>query len=75
VTGEWRKPHNEKPRDLYCPPSTIRIIVSRRWAGHVERMRENRTTYTLLVRPQEGKRPLGRQRRRWIDNIKVDLKR
>jgi hypothetical protein len=60
---------------LYSPPSIIRIIKSRRmrWAGHVARMGENRYAYRILVGMPEGKRPLGRPRRRWVDNIKMDL--
>jgi hypothetical protein len=74
VTGGWRKLHNEELRDLYSSPSIIRMIKSRRmrWAGHVARMGEKRNAYRLLVRKPEGKRPLGRPRRRWVD-IKVDL--
>jgi hypothetical protein len=70
VTGEWRKLHNEELRDLYSLPSIIRIIKSRRmrWEGHVARMGEKRNMYRLLV----GKRPLGRPRRRWVDNIRMD---
>jgi hypothetical protein len=75
VTGEWRKLHNEALRDLFSSPSIIRIIRSRRmrWAGHVARIREKRNAYGLLVGKPEGKRPLGRPRRRWVDNIKIDL--
>jgi hypothetical protein len=75
VTGEWRKLHNEELPDLYSSPSIIRIIKSRRmrWAGHVARMGEKRNAYRLLVGKPEGKRPLGRPRRRWVDNIKMDL--
>jgi hypothetical protein len=75
VTGEWRKLHSEELRDLYCSPSIIRIIKSRRmrWAGHVARMGEKRNAYRLLVGKREGKRPLGRPRRRWVDNIEMDL--
>jgi hypothetical protein len=75
VTGEWRKLYNEEPHDLYSSPSIIRIIKSRRmrWAGHVARMVEKRNAYRVLVRKPEGKRPLGRPRRRWVDNIKMDL--
>jgi hypothetical protein len=75
VTGGWRKLHNEELHNLYTSPSIIRIVKSRRmrWAGHVARMGEKRNVYRLLVRKSEGKRPLGRPRRRWIDNIKMDL--
>jgi hypothetical protein len=75
VTVEWRKLHNEELHDLYSSPSIIRIIKSRRmrWAVHVARIREKRNAYKLLVRKPEGKRPLGRQRRRWVDNINMDL--
>jgi hypothetical protein len=75
VTGEWRKLHDEELRDLYSSPSIIRIIKSRsvRWAGHVARMGETRNAYRLLVGKPEGKRPLGRPRSRWLDNIRMDL--
>jgi hypothetical protein len=75
VTGEWRKLHNKELHDLYSSPSIMRIIKSRRirWAGHVARMGENRNAYRLLVGKPEGKRPLGRPRRRWVDNIRLDL--
>jgi hypothetical protein len=75
VTGGWRKLHNEELHNLYYSPSIIRIIKSRRmrWAEHVARMGEKRNVYRLLVGEPEGKRPLGRPRRRWIDNIKMDL--
>jgi hypothetical protein len=77
VTGERRKLHNEELRDLYSSPSIIRIIKSRRmrWAGHVARMGKKRDAYRLLVGKPEGKRPLGRPRRRWVDNIRMDLGR
>jgi hypothetical protein len=75
VTGEWRKLHNEELHDLYSSPSTIRIMKARRlrWAGHVARMREKRNACRLLVGKPEVKRPLGRPRRRWLDNIWIDL--
>jgi hypothetical protein len=75
VTGEWRKLHNEELRDLYSSPCIIRIIKLRRprWAGHVARMGEKRNTYRILVRQPEGKRRLRRPRRRWVDNIRMDL--
>jgi hypothetical protein len=75
VTGEWRNLHNEELRDLYSSPSIIRIIKSRRLrlAGHVARMGEKRNVYRLLVRKPKGKRPLGRPRRRWVDNIRLNL--
>jgi hypothetical protein len=69
VTGEWRKLHNEGLRDLYSSPSIIKIIRSRRMrcAGHVARMGEKGNAYRLLVGKPEGKRPLRRPRRRWVD--------
>jgi hypothetical protein len=75
VTGGWRKLHNEKLRDLYSSPSIIRIINSRRmrWAGHAARMDEKRNAYRLLVGKPEGRRPLGRRKRRWANTIKMDL--
>jgi hypothetical protein len=75
VTGEWRKLHNEELRDLYTSPSIIRIIKSKRMrqAGHVARMGEKRNAYRLLVGKSEGKGPLGRPRRRCVDNISMDL--
>jgi hypothetical protein len=75
VTGEWRKLHNEELHDLYSSPSIIRIVKGRRmrWAGHVARMGEKRNAYRLLVGKPEGRRPLGRQRRRWLDNIRMDI--
>jgi hypothetical protein len=75
VTVEWRKPHNKELHDLYSSPSIIRIIKSwrLRWAGHVARMVEKRNAYRLLVGKPEGKRPLGRPRRRWVNNVRMDL--
>jgi hypothetical protein len=74
VTGEWRKLHNEEPHNLYSSP--IRMIKSRRmrWAGHVARMGEKRNAYRVSVGKPEGRRPLGRPRRKWVDNIKMDLR-
>jgi hypothetical protein len=75
VTGGRRKLHNEELHNLYSSPSVNRIIKSRRMrcAGHVARMGEKRNVYRLSVGKSKGKRPLGRPRRRWIDNIKMDL--
>jgi hypothetical protein len=76
VTEEWRKLHNEEPNDLYCLPNIVRVVKSRRmrWAGHVACMGEDRGVHRVLVGKREGKRPLGRPRHRWGDNIKMDLK-
>jgi len=75
VTGEWRRSHNEELNDLYSSPNIVRVIKSRRmrWAGHVARMKEEREVYRVLVGKPEGRRPLGRPRRRWVDNIRMDL--
>jgi hypothetical protein len=74
-TGGWSKLHNEELHDLYTSPSITTIIKSRRmrWAGHVTRMGEKRDVYRLLVGKPEGKRPLGRIKRRLVDNIKIDV--
>ena len=75
VTGEWKRIHNEELNDLYFSPNTIRVIKSRiRYAGRVARMGERRGVYRILVGIPEGKRQLGRPRRRWEDNIKKDLR-
>jgi hypothetical protein len=76
VTGGWRKLHNEELHNLYSSPSIIRMIKSgrMRWAGHVARMGEKKNAYRMLVGNPEGKRPLGRPRCRWVDNIKMDLR-
>jgi hypothetical protein len=68
------KVHNEELHNLHSSPSTIRMIKSRRmrWAWHVARMGAKRSAYRILVGMLEGKRPLGRPRRRWVDNIKMD---
>jgi hypothetical protein len=75
VTGEWRKLHNEELNDLYSLPSIIRIIKSRRmrWAGHVARMGRRGTRIDYWWGSQRERDPLGRPRRRWVDNIKRDL--
>jgi hypothetical protein len=74
-TGGWRKLHNEELHHFYSSLSIIRLMNSgrMRWAGHVARMGEKRNVYRLLVGKPEGKRPQGRLRRRWIDNIKMGL--
>jgi len=76
VTGEWRKLHNEELKNLYSSHNIVRVIKSRRmrWAGHVARMGERRGVYRVLVEKREGRRPLGRPRRRWNDNIRMDLR-
>jgi len=76
VIGEWRILHNEELNNLYSSPSIVRVIKSRRirWAGHVGHMGEGRGVYRVLVRKPEGRRPLGRPRRRWEDNLRMDLR-
>jgi hypothetical protein len=76
VTGDWRKLHNEELHNLYSSPNIIRMIKSSRmkWAGLVARMGEKRNEYRLLVGKPEGKRQLGGPRRRWVDNINIDLR-
>jgi len=75
VTGEWRRLHNEELNDLYSSPNIVRVIKSRRMrrAGHVTRMGEERGVYRVLLVKPEGRRPLGRPRRRWVDNIRMYL--
>ena len=75
VRGEWRRLHNEELNDLYSSPNIVRVIKSRRmrWAGHVARMGEERGMYVVLVGKPEEMRPLGRPRRRLVDNIRTDL--
>jgi hypothetical protein len=77
VDGSWRKLHNDELHSLYSSPNIFRVIKSRRmrWAGHVARMGEGRGVYRVLVGRPEVKRPLGRPRRRWEDNIKLDLRK
>jgi hypothetical protein len=71
----WRKLHNDELHNLYSSPNIVRVIKSRgmRWARHVARMGEGKCAYRVLVGRSEGTRPLGRSRRRWEDNIKMDL--
>jgi len=71
------KLQNEKLRDLYSLPNILRVVKWRimRWAGHVARMREGRGVHRVLVGKPEGKRPLGKSRRRWEYNIKMDLRK
>ena len=75
VTGEWRRLHKEELNDLYPSPNIVRVIKSStmRWAGHVARMGEDREVYRVLVGKPEGRRPLGRLKRRWVDNIRTNL--
>ena len=70
ITGEWRRLHNEELNNFYSSPNIVRVIKSRRmrWAGHVARMGEERGVYRVLVGKPEEKRPLGRPRRRWVNN-------
>jgi hypothetical protein len=76
VTGGWRTLHNEELHNLYSSPSVIRMIKLRRmgWAGRVARTRTKKNSYSVLVGKPEGKTPLGRTRRRCVDNSKMDLK-
>jgi hypothetical protein len=73
--GSWRQLHNDELHSLYSSQNIVRVIKSRRmrWAGHVARMWEGRGVYRILVGRPKGKRPLGRPRCRWEDNIKMDL--
>jgi hypothetical protein len=75
VTWEWRKLHNEELNDLYSLPNIVRVVKSRRmrWVWHVARMGEDIGVHRVLVGKPEGKRPLGRPRRRWEDNIRMYL--
>jgi hypothetical protein len=76
VDGSWRKLHNDELNSLYSSPTVVRVIKSRRmrWAGHVARTEDGRGVYRVLVERLEGKKPLGRPRRRWENNIKMDLR-
>ena len=77
VTEKWRKLRNEELYDLSSSLNIILVIKSRRmsWAGHVARMEGRRHAYRCLVGRVEGKRPLGRHKRRWEDNIKMHLEK
>jgi hypothetical protein len=77
VVGGWKRLHNEKLHNLHASPNIIRVINSRKrmkWVGHVACTGEKRNTYKMLVKKPEGKKPFGRLRCRWEDNIKMDLK-
>ena len=71
----WRRLHNEELRSLYRSPNITNVIKSRRlrWAGHVARMEEGRSAFKIVTDKPAGKRPLGRPRRRWEDNIRMDI--
>jgi hypothetical protein len=74
--GSWRKLHNDELHSLYSSPNIVKVIKSKtmRWTGHAARMGEGRGVYRVLVGRPEGKRPLGRPRSRWEDNIKMGLR-
>jgi hypothetical protein len=74
--GSCRKLHNDELHSLYSSANIVSVIKSRRmrWAGHVTRMGEGRGVYRVLIGRPEYKRPLGRLRHRWEDNIKMDLR-
>jgi len=75
VTGEWRKLHNEELSDLYSLPNIVWLVKSRRirWVGHVAHMGEGSGMHRVRVGKPEGKRPLGRPRHRWEENIRMNL--
>jgi hypothetical protein len=74
--GSWRKLHNDELHNLYSSPDIVRVIKSSRmrWAGHMARMGERGNVYRVLAGRPESGTPLGRPRRRWKDNIKMDLR-
>jgi hypothetical protein len=76
MTGGWRKLHNEEVHNLYSSPSIIRVIKSRRmrWEGNVARIGQKMNAYRILVGKPKGKKPIGRTKRRWVDNLKMDLR-
>jgi hypothetical protein len=76
VDGSWRRTHNDELHSLYSSPNIVRVIKSRRmrWAGPVARMGEGRGVYRVLVGRPVSRRPLGGPRRRWEDNINLDLR-
>ena len=75
ITGEWRRLHSAELNDLYSSPNIVWVIKLKRvrWAGHVAHMGEERGVYRVLLGKPDGKRPLGRPRHRWVDNIRMDL--
>ena len=77
VKGKWRRLNDEELNDMYSSYNILRVIKSgrMRWAGHVASMGEGRGVHKVLVGKPEGKRPLGRPRRRWEDNINMDLQK
>jgi hypothetical protein len=76
MVRDWRKLHEEELHNLYSSPSIIRMIKSRRMrlAGHLARMGDRRNAYRILVGKPEGRKSLGRPRRGWVNNIKMDLR-
>jgi hypothetical protein len=76
VAGGWRRLHSEELHNLYASSNIVMLIKSRRmrWLGHVAHMKHMRNAYRILIGKTERKRPLGRPRRRWEDNIRMDLR-